>query len=565
MMRVRRIGARLILAVGLVAGLGLAAVMLAHGSRQEASILRQNEQAMRRVTLSTVEGLTAIMLRGYAEVAHGFVARLNTVEGIIDFRILRADGREAFVDNQTVDAVNQQLDEKRFPRHPQFRVAPMAITADDPALAQLRATGDAVFSYLVHQDGSRSVRLLEPIPNVRACRECHKADDPLRGIVVLQSSLSAVEADVRRTWVIALSFALAGILGIIVMVWLIADHTVVKPLGRLTDALAIARRGKLDIRVGADGSREIDAMAASFNMMAGHLQSLYANLSDERDALFTIIRSSGDGIVLADASGIIVSVNPAALALLERTEPEIIGQRLVTLIGDSEWMRNRLSGKGGATEIDYHGRRLLIDAWEMRNEQGGTRGAAATLRDVTEARRLHAELAGMAKTDALTGLFNRRHFDASLGEHHALWRRYGVPVSLLLLDVDHFKLFNDLHGHECGDRVLRALGAALRQLDEPAAIACRYGGEEMAVILPDRESAAAIRIAERIRSLISELVVEDRHVTVSIGVASCPPLEPGDPLTLVRFADAALYRAKEGGRNRVELANANPEPPSAAS
>jgi diguanylate cyclase (GGDEF)-like protein/PAS domain S-box-containing protein len=333
----------------------------------------------------------------------------------------------------------------------------------------------------------------------------------------------------------------------------------------LTDALAIARRGKLDIRVGADGSREIDAMAASFNMMAGHLQSLYANLSDERDALFTIIRSSGDGIVLADASGIIVSVNPAALALLERTEPEIIGQRLVTLIGDSEWMRNRLSGKGGATEIDYHGRRLLIDAWEMRNEQGGKRGAAATLRDVTEARRLHAELAGMAKTDALTGLFNRRHFDASLGEHHALWRRYGVPVSLLLLDVDHFKLFNDLHGHECGDRVLRALGAALRQLDEPAAIACRYGGEEMAVILPDRESAAAIRIAERIRSLISELVVEDRQVTVSIGVASCPPLEPGDPLTLVRFADAALYRAKEGGRNRVELANANPEPPSAAS
>jgi diguanylate cyclase (GGDEF)-like protein len=87
----------------------------------------------------------------------------------------------------------------------------------------------------------------------------------------------------------------------------------------------------------------------------------------------------------------------------------------------------------------------------------------------------------------------------------------------------------------------------------------------MAVILPDRESAAAIRIAERIRSLISELVVEDRQVTVSIGVASCPPLEPGDPLTLVRFADAALYRAKEGGRNRVELANANPEPPSAAS
>ncbi len=508
MMRVKRIGARLILAVGLVAGLGLAAVMLAYGARQEASILHHNEQAMRRVTLSTVEGLTAIMLRGYAEVAHGFVARLNTVEGILDFRILRPDGREAFVDNLTVDAVNRQLDESRFPRHPLVRVAALAVAADDPALAQLRATGQAAFSYIVQEDGSRSVRLLEPIPNARACRECHRAQDPLRGIVLLQSSLTAVDADVRRTWGIALSFALAGILGIVVMVWLIADHTVVQPLGRLTDALAAARQGRLDIRVGAAGSSEIDAMAASFNRMAGHLQQLYANLFDERDALFTIIRSSGDGIVLADSSGVIVSVNPAALALLGRSEPEILGQPMATLMGDSDWMRNRLSGKGGAAEIDYGGRRLHVDAWEMGNDNGERRGAAITLRDVTEARRLHVELASMAATDALTGLYNRRHFDSSLNEHHALWRRYRIPVSLLLLDVDHFKQFNDLHGHECGDRILHAIGAALRQLDEPAAIACRYGGEEMAVILPGRESKAAVAVAETIRSMIGTLAIE---------------------------------------------------------
>jgi diguanylate cyclase (GGDEF)-like protein/PAS domain S-box-containing protein len=564
MMRVQRIGARLILAVGLVAGLGLAAVMLAYGARQEASILHHNEQAMRRVTLSTVEGLTAIMLRGYAEVAHGFVARLNTVDGVIDFRILRPDGREAFVDNQTVDAVNRQLQENRFPRHPLVRVASLAIAPDDPALAQLRATGQAAFSYIVQEDGSRSVRLLEPIPNVRACRECHRAQDPLRGIVLLQSSLSAVGADVRRTWAIALSLALAGILGIGVMVWLIADHTVVKPLGRLTDALAAARQGRLDIRVGAAGSKEIDAMAASFNRMAGHLQQLYANLSDERGALSTIIRSSGDGIVLADASGVIVSANSAALTLLGRSEPEILGQQLATLIGNPDWMRHRLSGKGGATEIDHRDRRLLVDAWEMGNEKGEIRGAAITLRDVTEARRLHAELAAMAATDALTGLFNRRHFDASLSEHHALWRRYRIPLSLLLLDVDHFKQFNDLHGHECGDRVLRAIGAALRQLDDPTAIACRYGGEEMAVILPGRGAKDAMALAEAIRTMIGDLVVENLHVTVSIGVASCPPLEPGDPLTVVRHADAALYRAKERGRNRVEPANANAERPSAA-
>ena len=131
------------------------------------------------------------------------------------------------------------------------------------------------------------------------------------------------------------------------------------------------------------------------------------------------------------------------------------------------------------------------------------------------------------------------------------WQRYAQPLSVMMIDVDHFKKFNDTHGHDCGDRVLTAIGAVLRSLAAPSLIPCRYGGEEMLAIMPGVVEEQAMALAETVRLRISELVIDGLRVTVSIGVAGVPGHEAVDGEALVKLADEALYDAKENGRNQV--------------
>lgn len=165
----------------------------------------------------------------------------------------------------------------------------------------------------------------------------------------------------------------------------------------------------------------------------------------------------------------------------------------------------------------------------------------------------------MSLTDTLTQLANRRHFDDFLTR---TWRRAAVKgsrVSVLMLDVDHFKGFNDRYGHPAGDRCLSAVGRCLRDIvGGPRDLAARYGGEEFVAVLPDLDIRQAQRLAERVRSAIQGLGIEHEAstpfgvVTASIGIATLAARSPGgSPARLLALADAALYRAKDGGRNRV--------------
>jgi diguanylate cyclase (GGDEF)-like protein len=165
----------------------------------------------------------------------------------------------------------------------------------------------------------------------------------------------------------------------------------------------------------------------------------------------------------------------------------------------------------------------------------------------------HAVVASMALTDGLTNLANRKHLDSQLVEEIARARRYGRELSLLMIDVDHFKHVNDVHGHVGGDSVLRRIGSVLQQRLRPGDKAGRYGGEEFCAILPETGRTDAARVAESLRAkLAEELFVADGKsisVTVSIGVAV---LEPEMHYTdLYRAADQRMYRAKEQGRDRV--------------
>ncbi len=157
-----------------------------------------------------------------------------------------------------------------------------------------------------------------------------------------------------------------------------------------------------------------------------------------------------------------------------------------------------------------------------------------------------------ARTDALTGLGNRRAFDAELEERERSWRA-GRVFSLLLVDVDHFKTFNDTYGHQAGDEMLRDVATVLRQRTEGIGTAIRYGGEEFAVLLPDTELDEARTIAEALRGLVQANETHfrnaDLNVTVSIGLAHAQPCDSAKDLFI--RADEQLYAAKNAGRNCI--------------
>lgn len=165
-----------------------------------------------------------------------------------------------------------------------------------------------------------------------------------------------------------------------------------------------------------------------------------------------------------------------------------------------------------------------------------------------------------AVTDVLTGLGNRRHFSNCLGLEVRRSRRYGLRLSLLLLDLDAFKRLNDRYGHLFGDLVLERVGGVLRRAVREADVACRYGGEEFAVILPETDRLGSYAVAERIRRRIEQFAeqpIGGRKVRLSLsgGIASYPD-DAADAARLIDLADEALYLSKHRGKNRISLYHA---------
>jgi len=168
-------------------------------------------------------------------------------------------------------------------------------------------------------------------------------------------------------------------------------------------------------------------------------------------------------------------------------------------------------------------------------------------------------LRSLSFLDGLTGIANRRRFDETMARE---WRRCGrshQPVSLIILDVDHFKSYNDHYGHQAGDECLRALAEILGdQVKRSGDLVARYGGEEFVVLLPETENDGAERVAERLRSAVAESGIPHAnspvapHVTISLGVATMVPGGGFTPELLAQMADQLLYQAKRSGRNRVQ-------------
>ncbi len=183
---------------------------------------------------------------------------------------------------------------------------------------------------------------------------------------------------------------------------------------------------------------------------------------------------------------------------------------------------------------------------EQRIEDGARELAIAN----RELEIANERLAALALTDSLTGLANHRAFHARLGEEVARAKRYATPLSLLLLDVDRFKIYNDTFGHPAGDEALQKIAVVLQNHARESDLVTRHGGEEFAVLLPQTDRTGTLRVAELLRAAIEEAVWPLRTVTISIGVATTSASHVS-ACALIEAADEALYRSKSAGRNRV--------------
>lgn len=291
----------------------------------------------------------------------------------------------------------------------------------------------------------------------------------------------------------------------------------------------------------------------------------------DQEAQFRFLaENSVDIICRADVDLVMHYASPSTLQVLGWTPEEMVGKRpedfvlredlpVLTAAVDRAFTPDaqtdtatvRMRKKDGSVAWVEMNARVIRDV-----VTGEPQEFVAVMRNITERKLIEERLFALAHTDGLTGLLNRRAFDESLEREWKRASRDGSQVSLLLLDLDHFKAFNDRYGHPVGDECLRSVSAAVIGAVRATDVVSRYGGEEFAVVLPNTSAEGAVELAERIRSAIVALrLPHDGRpdgadiVTASIGVATAAAGRM--PESLVHAADTAMYKAKDAGRNRV--------------
>ncbi len=227
---------------------------------------------------------------------------------------------------------------------------------------------------------------------------------------------------------------------------------------------------------------------------------------------------------------------------LQCTEPETAMERFEAILSVPSGSSNDVIELKNGTCIECVSQPQMLD--------GRIIGRVWSFRDVTYQQELERELRDLASNDALTGLYNRRHAEETLRAEAQRARRTKNPLSIVLIDIDHFKKVNDTHGHGVGDEVLKALGDDLRERLRGTDMACRWGGEEFMLILPNTDAAGAALMMEKLCEYIARPRKDIPDITISAGIAQYDGDENVDPT--LEVADQNLYAAKDGGRNQVK-------------
>lgn len=284
-------------------------------------------------------------------------------------------------------------------------------------------------------------------------------------------------------------------------------------------------------------------------------------------------------VVLQDSKNLWTLIVPEDSALMREgaqkainlLQPWTMEYRICTASGKLKWLQVSASPEK-MDDGDVYWDGVVLDVSDRKRAEAILHRYRATLEDKVRARtaaleRANEALERLAKLDGLTQLANRRTFDVHLNETWKRLCREQKPLSLIMCDIDSFKLYNDRYGHLMGDRTLKAVAQVIqRAAKRPADLAARYGGEEFAIILPDTDQKGAIRVAEELRKAVLHLrilhneSVTHPFVTVSLGVASiipCGELTIRSSEELIKNADRAMYQAKHNGRNQFQVSDRN--------
>ncbi len=329
------------------------------------------------------------------------------------------------------------------------------------------------------------------------------------------------------------------------------------------------------------------ALAVAYQKRNEKIKDDSIRLSNKRTRLFTLLNNTVDGIITINQKGQIQSINPAALKLFQYAENEVLFKNIKTLMPDpwasehDDYLQKYLTT--GETKIIGTGREVMglrkdgstfhLDLSISHMKIDGETMFTGILRDITERKASERELKNLnallqesnkqlellSYKDPLTKIYNRRYFDEQIGKEWSRCQRLGLPISLIMFDIDFFKSINDEYGHPFGDQVLIEIARKIQsQIKRPGDVLSRIGGEEFAVILSTTELKGAVRLAKQLGDSVRDLKFfpeneePRKRVTISLGIASVIP--KGQSVdSLVEMADKALYQAKENGRDRYEI------------
>jgi len=305
-------------------------------------------------------------------------------------------------------------------------------------------------------------------------------------------------------------------------------------------------------------------------------QRMAASLAAKEADFRLLAEESSDLVTRLGFDGRILYASPSSTRVLGWSPADLVGTPALAGVNPEDLPRVEQiiaavkRGEIQEARILYRNRhREKTEIWvetalrvTRKSDTGMIDGVVALSRDMTEHQDLQAKLAALAAADGLTGLANRRSFDERLEQEWSRARREGCPLSLLMIDIDHFKEFNDQYGHQEGDRCLRAVANILAgQTLRPGDLAARYGGEEFALILPNTGAEGCEQVGRRICEALREIQIDDGaywrswRVTASLGGATFWPNAGGsmELHSLVEAADRALYTAKNEGRDRLVM------------
>jgi diguanylate cyclase (GGDEF)-like protein len=425
--------------------------------------------------------------------------------------------------------------------------------APDPweelALARF-AQGESEVSSVEDGGGTPLLRLMRPLLVEEGCLKCHAKQG---------YELGQVRGGISVSVPLAPTYALlAG-----QRYWLIGTHALLWACGAV--GLVLWARGH---------SRDLDEVGRSTAAIVRANALLSAEVAERTRLQAALVRvqaaidGASDAVVILDPEGEPLYTNAACMSRLAGTESLSLA-RLREIVTPPEALDvafpTALSGHSSTSEVSV---RLLagtefpalLRSTGVEGQAGGIDGVLFVITDITDRKALEEHLRRLSTEDPLTALANRRALEQALESE---WRRAvrgARPLAVVMVDIDHFKAYNDFYGHVEGDVCLRAVARALRAVAKrPTDVAARYGGEEFVLLLPDTDLEGAERVAtqaleavraERLEHAASPVA---RHVTISLGVRSLIPTADRAPQTLLAEADAALFDAKRGGRDRLAV------------